>query len=181
MKFRHIVVIALAFGVIVFFFRPKLGRAPTSSDEIPCANNLKSLYVFAVTYADKRDRYFPHTPGGSIASFQQLVDAFPDDVRPEDFVCPSGKESPASRVDGRLSLTTESCSYEAVPWKLTLWEDAILYFDKKPYHGRGRGRRVVLASGTVLFVDEDTFQKRIEDERERFSAPATEITPKPQK
>ncbi len=60
MKFRHIVVTALAFGVIVVIVavvRPGLVRAPTTSYEIPCANNLKSLYVFAVTYADKRDRY----------------------------------------------------------------------------------------------------------------------------
>ena len=119
-------------------------------------------------YAYEEEGYFPHSPIGSIASLQQLVDAFPEYFRPESFTCGSGQDTPAAVVDGRLTLTAECCSYEVVPWRLKNGErNAILSYDKRPHHRKGR--LVVLTHGTVLFMDEDTFQKRIEEERVRFS------------
>ena len=178
MKSRHVLVTALAFGFIAFgVVMPGLRRGvPSSSNEMQCVTNLRHLQIFGAIYADKKDGYFPREPDGSITSLQQLADAFPEDFRPEHFVCPSGKEAPASRVDRRLTLSN-GCSYEAVPWRLKSSErNAILFYDNMPRH-RG-GRLVVLTDGTPLFVDEDTFQRRFKEERTRFSVPTTETTPK---
>lgn len=169
MKFRHILVALLAFGVLAWgIFAPTFRSVPSNSDEMACISNLECLRVLGMLYAHNEDGYFPHSPNGSIASLQQLVDAFPEDFRPERFICGRGQDTPAAVVDGRLTLTNESCSYGVVPWRLKDSErNAILSYDKRPHHRDGR--LVVLTHGTILFMDEDTFQKRIEEERVRFS------------
>ena len=179
MKFRHIVVAALTFGVVVVVVvMPRLGWAPTRSHA--CANNLKALYTFSMLYADKRDRYFPHDPNGSIATLQLLPEAFPDDLRSEHFICPGGEEPLPAAVDGGLILTPESCSYEAVPWRLSLGDlNAILYYEKKPRHQSNgeKLRNVALTDGSVRLVEEDAFRTRFEADRKRFATSTTEIIP----
>ena len=87
--------------------------------KVQCASNLKSLYTYSMLYANKTTRAFPHDPKGSVASLQKLVDYFPEDLRPQFFICSKGHAiEAATRPDGAFRLTGETCSYEIVPWRV---------------------------------------------------------------
>ena len=101
---------------------------------------------------------------------------YPKEVNPEMFIC-SGSDAeaqPATDVNGELVLRPENCSYESVPWKLRSTDlNAIWLYDKAQHHPRGRN--VVLtgnvpSSPLVLFMAEETFQKRMSEDRKRFGA-----------
>ncbi len=87
------------------------------------------------------------------------------------FICPGSdaEAPPATDVNGELVLTPENCSYETVPWKLRTTErNAIWLYDKAQHHTRGRN--VASTDGSVRFMDEETFQKRMSEDRKRFGA-----------
>lgn len=81
MKSRHVLIfVALVLvGVLVWgIVAPPLQVALDPAHQLQCATNLKSLSIFAMMCADKTDKNFPHSPNGSIAILQQIVDTFPD-------------------------------------------------------------------------------------------------------
>ena len=83
-------------------------RAHPEVDKLKCGANLKTLYTFGMIYGKKKGEYFPHSPDGSIASLQLLVDYYPqDNFNPEIFICPGSDADapPATDVNGELVLT----------------------------------------------------------------------------
>ena len=102
---------------------------------------------------------------------QLLVDYYPEDLKSELFICPGSdvETQAATDADGKFVLTSGNCSYEGVPWRLRTKEgNAIWLYDKAQNHPRGRN--VALADGKVYFMDEESFQKRLSEERKRFGA-----------
>jgi prepilin-type processing-associated H-X9-DG protein len=143
-----------------------LQRAQRSAYKVKCMSNLRGLHGFA--YGMSLDHgFFPYDADGSLASLQSMVDDAPGELLPDYFICPEGDETPAETDDGEFVLDEETCSYETVPWKLRNTAKAMLFFDRQPYHGGGRN--VVFTDGSVLWLSEEEFQERLEEERERFS------------
>lgn len=164
---RSYLVGVAAAGIAAGFMMPSLSSGREEAYKVQCANNLKTLYTFGMMYGDRHQRAFPHSPKGSVESFQLLIDYFPDDFVSRIFICSGGEESEAAFVNGKVALSPESCSYEMVSWQLKVTaREAIFIYDKAPHHGDGRN--VVFTDGSVRFVDESEFQRCLEADRERF-------------
>ena len=62
--------------VLAGFLVPTLMRGRGVVDEMRCAGNLRQLFQPALTYSEGRGKgYFPHSPDGSTASLQAMLDA----------------------------------------------------------------------------------------------------------
>jgi len=129
-----------------------------------CQNNLRQLYNSAMQYQDRKgNRSFPYNPEGSIAALQEMIDLDAEGLMAGMFVCPEGEETPADREPGGrgFRLSEETCSYEMVPKKIRVTDQkSVLMYDKAPRHGGGRN--VLLADGTVRWVEEPEFQQLLE-------------------
>jgi hypothetical protein len=162
-------VAASAAGIVAGFLVPTLLKGRSAAFDVQCGNNLKQLYVLAMQYSDKTPgRSFPHSPDGSLASLQLLIDGNEDAITSRLFLCPEGEESEAEDDDGKFELTEDTCSYEIVPSKLkNTTPDAILIYDKAPHH---EGRRSVLFTDSrVELMEEEVFQARLEREQQKFA------------
>ncbi len=157
-------------GVIAGFLVPTLVRSRAAADEVACQNNLREIAKSSMLYADFGNQYFPHDPGGSLASLQVLVDFYagPDRrYRPDLFVCRSATQTPATTdAEGKFRLTEATCSYELFPARLRSIDTCILAYDRFPHHD-GR-RNVVDTSASVTSVTEEEFQAMLARYRAEF-------------
>jgi len=148
------------------FLVPTLMRGRGEAYKIQCASNLLHLFPRAISYSSRKgEGYFPHSPAGSIASLQTMLDADPEGMSPRMFLCPDGDELPAQQAaDGRFRLSEETCSYEMTPRKIRNTDaHRILLFDKAPRH-RG-GRNVLFSDGSMRWVAEPEFQRLLAEAR----------------
>jgi len=83
-------------------------------------------------------------------------------------ICPNGPPEPQVIVEGQPPSEELPSSYELVPWKLpsSALADAILAFDRGLYHSGGR--HFVFTDGSVQWLEEAEFQKRLEADRRRL-------------
>lgn len=134
-----------------------------------CCQKLLKIHRLASIYAGSAGKgFYPHSPEGGIASLQVLLDSS-EGLRPELFVCrASGIEPAMADEKGRFRLDAGHCSYEMVPWKLSLKDppDAIFAYDRTPH--AGRIRNVVFLDGSMEALDEAEFRKRFEADRARL-------------
>jgi len=157
-------------AVVAGFLVPTVMKARGRADTVRCAANLREIQKLGMMYADSAGtRYYPHSTKGSIADLQILV-SYNDGLRPELFICPSSGQKPAG-VDrnGKFQLDGDHCSYELVPWRISNSgpPDAIVAFDRAPYHEGGR--IVAYLDSSIEFVKEEEFQQRLAAQRARFN------------
>ncbi len=111
----ELLVVISIIGLLSSLVMPVLRKSRTEAHKMQCAAKLKSIYTFAILYADQKGRAFPIAPGKAPAahlSIQTLIDAFPLDFEPELFVCPEGGAVNAERdSDGRFVLDAATSSY----------------------------------------------------------------------
>ncbi len=84
----ELLVVISIIGLLSSLVMPVLRKSRTEAHKMQCAAKLKSIYTFAILYADQKDRAYPIAPGKTSEahlSIQTLIDAFPLDFEPELF------------------------------------------------------------------------------------------------
>ena len=164
-----LVVIAII-GIIASVLMPALSSGREEAYKVQCASNLKSIYTFAMMYADKKTRAFPIAQGKepeAHLSLQVLVDYYPDDFKPQLFFCSSGDTMEAEATeDGKFVLDADTNAYAWVSrrTKITAKNRALgsdKYVqdyadgDSEDHSGHPRGMNVASTDGSVTFWDTD--------------------------
>jgi hypothetical protein len=150
------------------------GAAAPQAQSVRCAKNLKSLYVHLLSYSDKvGNASFPHSPEGSLATLQLVVDSEP---QARDYLgCPAA--AGARSLPAGQMLEDSMVGYEVVSWRVrNTAVDAVLAFDKTPCH-RG-GRHVLFTDSRVQWLEESAFLELLAKNRERFERGAAEAAKK---
>ena len=164
-----LVVIAII-GIIASVLMPALSSGREEAYKVQCASNLKSIYTFAMMYADKKTRAFPIAQGKepeAHLSLQVLVDYYPDDFKPQLFFCSSGDTGEAEATeDGLFVLDAETNAYAWVARRTkstaknkALGSDKYVQDyadgDSEDHSGHPRGMNVASTDGSVTFWDTD--------------------------
>lgn len=163
-----LVVIAII-GIIASVLMPALSSGREEAYKVQCASNLKSIYTFAMMYADKKTRAFPIAQGKepeAHLSLQVLVDYYPDDFKPQFFFCSSGDTLEADETkDGLFVLEADTNAYAWVARRTkntaknrALGSDKYVqdYEDGEGEHnGHPRGMNVAAVDGSVSFWEPD--------------------------
>ncbi len=164
-----LVVIAII-GIIASVLMPALSSGREEAYKVQCASNLKSIYTFAMMYADKKTRAFPIAQGKepeAHLSLQVLVDYYPDDFKPQLFFCASGENQNEADTteDGRFVLDADTNAYAWVSRRTkstaknrALGSDKYVedYEDGDGLHsGHPRGMNVASTTGAVDFWNTD--------------------------
>lgn len=172
-KFPVALVILLALGVVVVgivglavvaaLLVPALMSGRTRAEEVYCQNNLKTLYTAALDHS-LSDPFFPHSPEGSDATFNLLLEGRAGEgLKPKTFICRASKQRPAQVVGPSFRVDRATCSYVIVPKRLKKTAlNEILMYEKEPHH-RG-SRNVLFTSGQVRAMNEAEFQERLKRE-----------------
>ena len=160
-----LVVIAII-GIIASVLMPALSSGREEAYKVQCQSNLKSIYTFAMMYADKKTRAFPIAQGKepeAHLSLQVLVDYYPDDFKPQLFFCSSGDNAEEADVteDGKFVLDADTNAYAWVARRVkstaknqALGSDKYVqdYEDDDGIHsGHPRGLNVASTDGSVGF------------------------------
>ncbi len=165
-----LVVIAII-GIIAGVLLPSLSSGRERAYVVSCSSNLKNIYTFAMMYSDDdKSKAFPIAKGKkrpkAHESLQRLVDFYPDDFKPQTFMCPVyfGTQAEAD-ADGKFVLDDETNAYAWTGKRLkSTAKNKALASDK--YHknskisgrpdetsGHPRGLNVVYTDGSVSFVN----------------------------
>ncbi len=164
-----LVVIAII-SVISSLVVPSLIEARRRAEITNCANNLKQIYGFALTYSDKTgEGCFPF--GRTKAplahdSLNELVALDASDLPPAVFVCPSSDATPAvPDSEGRYVLAPENLGYAWVATRmkntkgnrpLACCKHVDDHVDDAGEHsGHKGGVNVLWTDGSVKFVTAD--------------------------
>jgi prepilin-type N-terminal cleavage/methylation domain-containing protein len=114
-----LVVIAII-AIIAGFLVPTLMTGREEAYKAQCMNQLKQIYAFAMSYADKRGtRAFPIAPGATKTvsprahdSLNELISFDSEGLDPKFFRCPSCPGLPAEADDeGKFVLDETTCDY----------------------------------------------------------------------
>lgn len=146
MSARTVSLILVAAGALLTGSLFSLKKAGNRAGAVKCASNLRE-----------------------IQAAWRKGDGFDESLKGRLLVCPRWIGEVEPIVDGRRpALHDFPLSYEWVPWKLPVSTQAraLLAFDQKANHSGGRN--VVFTDGSVEFLEEAEFQKRLEAERQRF-------------
>jgi hypothetical protein len=135
-----------------------------------CQSHLREINYLGRMYVEMghHDRY-PWSEKGGIESLQVIADEN-EGLRPDLFICPASPYVPSEPgADGKFRLDAEHSSYEMVPWRLSPGdpEDALVAFDREPWHAGGRD--VVFLDNSAEFLTEAEFGKKLEADRKRFA------------
>ncbi len=105
-------------GALAGFLVPNIIRARTKAKEVECLSKIKGIGAMVLAYADESGNSgrFPFGNGKNplaFESFQKLVDRFPGELKPEQFICPAAVLDIAAETDddNKFVLTEENNSY----------------------------------------------------------------------
>ena len=167
-----LVVIAII-GIIASVLMPALSTGREEAYKVQCASNLKSIYTFAMLYADRKTRAFPIAQGKdpeAHLSIQKLVDYYPEDFKAQMFFCSSG-DTIEALVDENdkfvLEADTNAYTWVSRRIKTTAKNKPISsdkyyddYEDDDGKHmGHPRGLNVASTNGSVEFWEFDRLEE----------------------
>ena len=181
---RHVAQSLIALLVVlsvfagVYFLLPGPAGGWDEARKTPCKSRLKSIGLACNMYSNDYGEQWPFSQAGSLASLSLL---FPRYLSPRrNFVRPSTDD--ARGIALGVVFKQHQGSHEYLPGKLgaPLGSDApndlIVAYDKPPVHHRGSllssaaGRNVLFSDGHVAFMGEDVFQRKLMEDRKRYTA-----------
>jgi hypothetical protein len=172
-KVRLAVVFVASLAVAVGFVMPTVFPSKCGRDRthVRCASNLRTIQKLGQVYAETvGGGSCPYSHEGGLTGLQVLLASQPG-LSPDLFICPGSRLEPAEAgPDGRFTLGEDHCSFEMVPWRLSLRDpgEAIVAFDRNPDQHAG-GRNVVHLDGSLEYLEEAKFQEKLSADRARFA------------
>ena len=110
-----LVVIAII-GALAGLLAPNIINAHRQAARAQCLNNIKGIGQMCLSFSQEKSRgSLPFGKGKSplaYESLQTLVDAYKDEIKPEQFVCPESHATPAEKDESNyFTLDEDTCSY----------------------------------------------------------------------
>lgn len=142
---RLLLLLAILLAILIYInVKPDLPYDHSRISRMHCTGRLCNIGKCMLLYADDHMRNFPisEKPGARAHdTFQMLVDAMPDEITPEMFICPGAKDVPAKcDENGMFKLKPENVSYAVrkAPLKIGISTRTILACDKSLDNHEGR-------------------------------------------
>ena len=112
----ELLVVVAIIGTLAGFLVPNIIRARVQAKKVQCLNNVKGIGAMLQTFSDNPSKGgFPFGNGKAPLAFeslQKLVDEYPDDLKPAQFICPESDDFAADTDEkNRYLLSEDSCSY----------------------------------------------------------------------
>ena len=169
-----LVVIAII-GALAGLVAPQVLGAKKKAERAQCLNNVRNIGGLCNQFADDEDNrgIFPFGKGSApmaFESFQVLVDAEYQNIKPNLFICPSSLDNPAEPDDnGHFELDENSCSYAYIAKKkkntspgntILLADDSVADPDNDVEENHVGGVNVYYLDSSASFLKKEKFEDR---------------------
>jgi prepilin-type N-terminal cleavage/methylation domain-containing protein/prepilin-type processing-associated H-X9-DG protein len=162
----ELLVVVAIIGTLAGFLVPNIIRARTKAKQIECLNKVKGIGAMLLAYADDTgNNGFPFGNGKAplaYESLQQLVDEYPGEMKPEQFICPESIDDPAVADEKtKFILTEQNCSYAYLATKkrtakgttILISDDSVKDEDNGVEENHDGGVNVFFADNSAKFLE----------------------------
>lgn len=133
----ELLVVVAIIGALAGVLLPNIITARRKANQVQCLQKVKGIGAMLLSFPDEEGNrgLFPFGNGKSplaYESLQKLVEEYPGNLKPDQFICPDSIDMPADAdPDGKFTLTEQNNSYAylAAPRKNTTGGTTVLLSD----------------------------------------------------
>jgi prepilin-type N-terminal cleavage/methylation domain-containing protein len=113
----ELLVVVAIIGALAGVLLPNIITARRKANQVQCLQKVKGIGAMLLSYPDEEGNrgLFPFGAGKNplaYESLQKLVDEYPGNLKPDQFICPDSVDMPAEAdAEGKFTLTEQSNSY----------------------------------------------------------------------